>query len=487
VPIERMSRLHGPARVASSLPCNTPVLYGATGKHVGAEERKTSMTQATRITGPAGLVLIGLCVLGAACGSSPSASDGGPPGSGRGDTVEIPAVEVVQAREGVVPLRERLTGTVRASGEVAIYPQVSGPVIEVLAQNGDRVEKGQPLVRIQAAGARAQLSQAQSSVTAAEAQLQQMRARAKELQAEYERNRELGSRGLVPLNTVESLRSHSEAATAAAESAAAQLQVARSTVAEQRDVQAQTTVRAPISGSIGQRNVEVGMRVDTGTPLFIIGRLDNMRVEVPVAQEVLTRLKPGQRVELRVGSSAAQPIEAAVSRISPFLEAGSFSAEVEIDVPNASGALVPGMFVTVDIYYGESAATTLVPASALYEEPSSGVRGVYIASTPPAETPASGSWADGDMLPAPVPVTFHQVDIVAEAAQTVGVSDVKPGEWVVVIGQHLLAAQANRAAAPEARLRRMAWEKIMELQHLQREDLLEEYLKRQPRLGSEDS
>jgi RND family efflux transporter MFP subunit len=363
---------------------------------------------------------------------------------------------------------------------------VSGPVIEVLAQNGDQVDKGQVLVRIQALGARAQLSQAVSGVTAAQAQLQQMRARAQELQAEYQRNRELGSRGLVPVNTVESLKSQAEAATAAAESAAAQLKVARANVSEQQDLQTQTTVRAPISGRVGQRNVEVGMRVDTQSPLFIIGRLENMRVEVPVAQEVMTRLKPGQRVELQLGGSAA-PIEAAVSRISPFLEAGSFSAEVEIDVPNTAGTLVPGMFVTVDIYYGESEATTLVPASALYEEPSSGVRGVFVASAPPAELPAAGAWKDGAMLPAPVPVPFRQVDVVAAAAQTVGVSGLKPGEWVVVIGQHLLAAQAGRSANPEARLRQMSWEKILELQHLQREDLLEEYLKRQPRLGSEES
>ena len=61
-------------------------------------------------------------------------------GAGRPTTV-VPAVEVVQAREGAVPLRERLTGTVRASGEVAIFPDVSGPAVEALAQNSDAVRK----------------------------------------------------------------------------------------------------------------------------------------------------------------------------------------------------------------------------------------------------------------------------------------------------------------------------------------------------------
>jgi HlyD family secretion protein len=75
------------------------------------------------------------------------------------------------------------------------------------------------------------------------------------------------------------------------------------------------------------------------------------------------------------------------------------------------------------------------------------------------------------------------VDVVAEAAQTVGVEGVRPGEWVVVIGQHLLAAQDDEGA-PQGRPRVMSWERIMELQQLQREDLLEEFLERQRRGGT---
>jgi multidrug efflux pump subunit AcrA (membrane-fusion protein) len=83
------------------------------------------------------------------------------------------AVEVVQVRQGAVPLSERLTGTVRASGEVAIYSETSGPVIEVFAQNGDSVRQGDPLVRIRSTGTRAQLEQARSAETAARAELGQ--------------------------------------------------------------------------------------------------------------------------------------------------------------------------------------------------------------------------------------------------------------------------------------------------------------------------
>ena len=390
---------------------------------------------------------------------------------------QIPAVEVVKTREGAVPLRERLTGTVRAAGEVGIFPQVAGPIVEVLVQNGDRVEKGQPLVRIQAPGSQAQVTQARSAVTAAEAELTQMEAQAREIEQEYERNRALGERGLVPANTVDSLRAQTDAARAAVNSAAAQLKVAQAAAAEQRELQSHNVVRAPISGRVGQRNAEVGMRADTQAPLFIIGRLENMRVEVPVAQDILTRIRPGQRAELQVSRGAA-PIEAAVSRISPFLDSGSFSAEVEIDLPNQEAGLVPGMFVTVDIYYGESESATLVPASALYEDPATGQRGLFVSGEAPGEARAGGE-SDG-ALPSPLAFPFRPVEIVAEAAQTAGVTGVRPGEWVVVIGQHLLALQDDEGP-PEGRPRVMTWERIMELQQLQREDLLQQFLDRQRR------
>ena len=68
------------------------------------------------------------------------------------------SIEAVEARYGGLPLRERLTGTVRASGQVAIYPEASGPIVEVLARNGDAVQAGDPLVRIRAEGSRSSRS-----------------------------------------------------------------------------------------------------------------------------------------------------------------------------------------------------------------------------------------------------------------------------------------------------------------------------------------
>jgi RND family efflux transporter MFP subunit len=248
-------------------------------------------------------------------------------------------------------------------------------------------------------------------------------------------------------------------------------------VNQRTDIQRQSTVRSPISGRVGQRNVEVGMRVDPSTPLFVLGRLDEMRVEVPVAQEILTRLRVGQRVEIRAGDGA-EPVTAEVSRISPFLEPGSFSAEVEIDVPN-DGALVPGMFVPVDFFYGETAQATLVPASAIYEDPRSGQRGVYV-----VEDAARVDDDGGRLSATPANTTFREVRVMADGQQLVSVEGVQPGQWVVVIGQHLLAEQGQDGRA-QARVRAVPWDEILSLQQLQREDMLLEFMERQRRLSQD--
>jgi RND family efflux transporter MFP subunit len=394
------------------------------------------------------------------------------------ETSHAVAVEVVQAREGALPLSERLTGIVRASGEVAIYPQTSGPVVEVFAQNGDDVKESQVLVRIRASGSKAQLDQARSNLAAAEAERLRADARLAELERQLERFHVLIERGLLSRSELDVQQGLVDSARAESSRARAQVAASRAAVVERSESQDQTLVRAPISGRIGQRNVEVGMLVNPQMPLFVIGRLENMRVEVPVTQEVLTHVRRGQPVEIRVGGDAAEAIEAQVSRVSPFLQEGSFSAEMEIDVANHAGRLVPGMFVTVDVFYGQSEEATLVPVSALHDDPATGEQGVFVSAVEPAAGEADG--ASGGLSEIPVDFRFRDIDVIAQGAQTVGIDGVEAGEWVVVVGHHLLSAQAN--AVPQARLRTVEWDRILALQSMQREDLLRQFMDKQQRL-----
>ena len=143
---------------------------------------------------PAPFALLALsAVLNAGCHSQSRTAD-----ARRGDdTSQVAAVEIVQVREGALPLTERLTGTVRAAGEVGIFPEVSAPVAEVYVNNGDDVQKGDPLVRLRPTGAQSQLRQAQSGLNSARADLEQARATLREADTQLTRVQMLAERGLI--------------------------------------------------------------------------------------------------------------------------------------------------------------------------------------------------------------------------------------------------------------------------------------------------
>jgi RND family efflux transporter MFP subunit len=460
------------------------------------------------------IVALGAALLLGACGS----------GEGEGERdAPVPAVEVVQARYGALPLREQLSGTVEARGQVQVYPERAGRLVSVSAENGDFVREGEALARISGQSSRAQLSQAQASLESAQARAQEAKATLEEIRAQFKRTQKLAEQDMVSEQKLESQRAQMQSAEASYQQAKAQVQQARGTVDERAEAVGQTVVRAPISGRVGQRNAEVGMQADGQTPLFTIGDLSKVQVEVPVTQEMLGRIAEGQPARITASGLRDSTIGAEVSRISPFIESGTYSAEAEIDVNNENGPLRPGMFVNVDVSYGETRKATLVPVSALHEHPETGRRGVYVAPSlgselqpRPVESSAEGSGSasgsaagggassdggasggssggGGASLVGPVPVQFRPVEVVAEGGQIAGVRGIEPDTWVVVVGQHLLESGGGgrgrrggseggqQQGPPEARARPILWSRVVDLQQLQQQDLLRQFMDKQQR------
>ena len=387
-----------------------------------------------------------------------------------------PAVEAVPARSGRLPLEERVSGIVRAANQVTIRPEIEARVVEVLVRNGDLVRRGQPLVRLEDRTIDERLRQAEAAASEARAGFQ-------ELEAQVVRTRALAEQELVSPLELETLEAQLDGARARVETAEAALEERRAALRE-------TLVRAPVDGRIGQRDVEVGMLVDPATVLFVLGDLGELIVEAPLTEGMLAYVEEGQRV--RIGAATlAGPVEASLDRISPFLEAGSFSTSGEIDLSNPDGRLRPGMFVTVDILYGESEEATLVPVSALWEDPASGTLGLYVvemegvaeATGGQSSGQSSGQSGEppGELLPEARPVEFRPVELRAVGRGTAGVAGLAPEEWVVIVGQHLL----SREDAAQARVRPASWERVERLQGLQREDLLQGFLAKQQRIARE--
>jgi HlyD family secretion protein len=407
-----------------------------------------------------------------ACGRGPSGAT--KPEAAGPEATQVPLVEALEARRGKLPLEVRLSGVVRARNQVEIRPELAAVVTEVLVRSGDAVEKGQPLVRLEPAPQQQELRHGQASVELADAAVSAARARLTELEAQASRTRKLADKAMVSQLELETHEAQTAAARASLEQALARGSEARATVGLRRSSLGKTVVRAPIAGRVGQRGAEVGLLVTPATVLFMIGDLSHVIVDVPLTEKMLARVRVGQPVALRGPALGDTEITAKLSGISPFLAAGSFSTTGEIDVPNPDARLLPGMFLTADIAVGESEATTLVPVSALYEDPRTGLIGVYVVE--PA--PGAGKTATNGPSP-PLAVKLRPIELRAEGRATVGVGGLEPGTLVVTLGQHLLAAQA----AKQARVRMVAWDRVLELQARQQEDLLAKFLEKQQRLA----
>ena len=422
----------------------------------------------------------------AGCGSSSDEGDRGGRWGGRGGDGTTPSVEAVQARYGALPLEERMSGTVYARNQVEIYPQIGAPVTAVEVETGEYVEKGQALVRLQSDVYRQRVRQAEASLRIARAEAKGAKADLDELRAQLERAERLGEKEFQSEQEIESLRAQVAGAEAAYEQAEGQVEQAEATLDERRADLSRTVIRAPISGHVGRRNVQVGQRVGPDTRIFTMGNLETVRVEVGVTDRMMGRIEPGQTARISA-PSLDSVISAEVTRISPFINNTTYSAEAEIDVPNPSGLLRAGMFVQVDVAYGESQQATIVPLSAIYEDPSTGSRGVFVAPTlgeeVPVETPDDYNPEDPPSLTQPTPTEFREVDIIAEGAQTAGIRGVEPGDWIVTVGQNLLSTRAEERV--DARVRPMTWPRLMALQRLQDTDLLRDIMEQQRQAARE--
>ncbi len=422
----------------------------------------------------------GMVIVLAACGGSePETGNAGaqgqrpggfPGGFGPGGQQEmpVPAVEVVEARIGSLPLEERLTGRVIAENQSEIIAEVGGPVTEVFVDSGDAVQAGDPLVQIRDTEYRERLNQAQAGLQVAEAQTRQAQANLAALQNQLERIQSLTERRLETVSALEDIQVQVDVAQANVELRRAQENQAQSVVEERRLELANTTVRAPISGMVGQRNVERGQIVSASAPLFIIGDLDDVRIEMLLTERMLTYIREGMSVSLYSENWPDLRFDASVSRISPFLDANTLRTQAYVEMENPDRMLRPGMFLNADIYYGETEDAVLIPNSAIYRHPRTGVEGVYV-MTPPGPEARPVSEVDGApaMLPA-APVQFVPVDVVASGRMSSGVEGIQQGDWVVTIGQNLLMGNVA-----EARARVMSWDRMEEMQRKQNRDIFD--------------
>lgn len=252
------------------------------------------------------------------------------------------------------------TGKVQPVTQVKISPEVAGEIIELPVKEGQKVAKGDLLLRIRRDLYEAGLRSAQASLKSAQASLLTAEANERKAAAEFQRNTELFQRKLVSESVFDEFRTSVEVARATAASSAQQIEMARATIQRSEEDLLKTTINAPISGTVTKLNSEVGERVSgtgmmAGTDILTVADLSVMEARVEVGEVDVVLIQPGQKVRLEVDSFRDRKftgIVTQVARSAKTLGAGSQQESTKFEVRiriQDQDTFLPGMSVTAEI------------------------------------------------------------------------------------------------------------------------------------------
>jgi len=253
-----------------------------------------------------------------------------------------PAIEAVYA-----------TGTVEPVRWAKVAPTVTGRIISIAVQEGDRVAAGQVLARLDAGEAQARVAE--------------LAAREKFLKDDAERIRALAAREVASRQSNEKVQSDLNQAEAARQAAQRRL--------------SEYTLTAPQAGLILRRDGEPGEVAQPGQVLFWVGEPRPLRVQAEIDEEDIARVKLGQTAWLKADAYPGEALPSTVADITPKGDPVNKTYRVRLALPDDTKLLI-GMTVEVNVVVRQVASTLLVPASALTEGRIFVVRGGHAYRTP---------------------------------------------------------------------------------------------------------
>src|SRR5437763_6079780 len=261
---------------------------------------------------------------------------GGSAGFGGGAPMGMP-VEVAVARVDTVRDEIAATGQIEAVQSIDLRPEVDGRIVEIPVLEGQEVDQGTPLFKVDDAPLKAQVAQLEAQRDLA----QQALARAKDLAQQNA-----------------SSAADLEKAEAEARSAQAQYDL-------QRIRLERTTVRAPFAGVVGQRYVSLGDYVTNTTKLASLHTVTPQRATFQVPERFARQLRPGQQVSFRVAAVGGREFTGEGGFVDQVVQLPGRTILVKARVPNGARLLQPGMFIEARLVTALRPPAVVVPEGAV--------------------------------------------------------------------------------------------------------------------------
>jgi RND family efflux transporter MFP subunit len=346
-----------------------------------------------------------------------------------------PPVDVVIARPATVGQDLVLPGETAAWYETTIYARVNGYVAKWLVDIGDHVTKGQVLATIDTPELDAELRAARSQLKASEAQVVARKAEADFSKTTNERWRD-SPKGVVSEQERDSKKADYESSEGRLYAANAQVNLDKSKVDQYSALTEFKQVKAPFDGTITERKIDIGNLVTAGsgsttTSLYRMAQTDPLRVFVDVPQSASGELmNAGAPAEIRATGAVGGVFSGKIARSAQSINAQARTMRVEVDMPNATHALVPGMYVNIAFR---------LPPRGLVEVPAAAL--IFRASgTQVAQVDTNGK------------IHFENVVIARDNGSLVELaSGVRPGDRLVLnISSQVAAGQTVTVNEPDA-------------------------------------
>ena len=260
-----------------------------------------------------------------------------------GAAASIPAetISTTEVRQETWDASLPAVGSLSPVQGVTVRAELPGTVTKIAFESGMVAAAGQLLVQLDTSSEQAQLRSAEAQAELARLNL--------------ERSRRLRGQDLIAQSDLDS-------AEAAALQTVGQVDAIRATIAKK-------TIRAPFSGRLGIRDVNLGQFVGAGDPIVSLQSLDPIYVDFALPEQQLARIEPGMRVRITTDAAPGRTFEGRLTAQNPDIDAGTRRIRLQATLPNPDGALRAGMFARVQVVRPETQSVLVVPATAVLNAP----------------------------------------------------------------------------------------------------------------------
>lgn len=217
--------------------------------------------------------------------------------------------------------RINLPGYIEPWTRLNLMAKLNGTITEMMVKEGDRVKKGDILAHIEDDEYRIAVERAQAAYKLA--------------QADYERDRSIYEKGVIPTATLEANRTKMQTARADFENAKLQL--------------SRTTITSPMEGIIRSLDAKVGLQLSIGDPIAEILEIDRMKTVIGIPESDVTAVRKLDQVDITVQALDNKVISGRKHFLSPSPDTSARLYNLELEIDNSNGEVLAGMFVRADV------------------------------------------------------------------------------------------------------------------------------------------